>query len=78
MPVTITLPDAIVDAITERRGSEALVDQLCDLIDHGYHYAHIHYPADSPYDWADDNDHHPRAAHSSANQYERSTTKWDN
>lgn len=71
MPVTVTLPDAIVDAITERRGSEALFDQLCLLIDHGYHYAHIHYPADSPYDWAGDHDHHPRAATSSGGHVTR-------
>lgn len=38
MPVTVTLPDPVVDAITERRASEPLFDQLCQLIDHGFHY----------------------------------------
>lgn len=39
MPVTITVPDALVDAITERRGTDSIFDELAKLIDHGFHHA---------------------------------------
>jgi hypothetical protein len=44
MPVTVTLPDALVDAVLERRGSEPIFDKLADLLDYGFHYSAITYP----------------------------------
>jgi hypothetical protein len=51
-PVTATFPDRVVDAVTERRGTDQLLDEIADLLDHGFHYSPITYP--NPDDsWAD-------------------------
>jgi hypothetical protein len=46
-PVTATFPDRVVDAVTERR-TDQLLDEIADLLDHGFHYSPITYPNPQP------------------------------